>query len=314
MYSNEVFKEEKLQGEIRVTFLRPEFYDDASVRILASGNYSGIVPCVQVPGGNGVQLSYNTWNMKTLYELLPSMYPYRFKVIAENLLAMPAILKSYGVLKCENIYLSLDRIYVSDDNKVHLVYVPLKSADNKDYSGLFETKLKENISKIVKYFPNVSDSSVAAYLRSMGCDVAAPAQPPVQNIPQPAIPVQPVQNIQPVQNVQPAGNMQPSYNPVPAARFILRSLDGRGDIVITKNEFVIGKSHERADGVVPGSNLVSRAHCKAIIRGDECYLVDTNSLNGTTINGIKMIPGNEHRLINGFEIAIADVKYTFIQM
>ena len=123
---------------------------------------------------------------------------------------------------------------------------------------------------------------------------AAPAPAPVAPAPAPVAPA-------------PA----PAAPVAPAAAFVLCGNGATPDIEINKDEFVIGKSQQRVDGVVRGSNLVSRVHCKAVIRNGECSIVDLNSLNGTFINGNKLTPGAEYRIADGATLSVADVQFVF---
>ena len=59
------------------------------------------------------------------------------------------------------------------------------------------------------------------------------------------------------------------------------------------------------------SRNVSRFHAKLEKEGDQFYLMDLNSTNGTFING-KRLGSNERELIEmGDVIAFADVSYRF---
>ncbi|MGI0481763.1 FHA domain-containing protein [Geminocystis sp. CENA526] len=63
----------------------------------------------------------------------------------------------------------------------------------------------------------------------------------------------------------------------------------------------------------PHSQVVSRIHADIITEGDNFYLEDTGSANGTYINHTPLPTGNRHRLKNGDRIALGkEDKVSFI--
>ena len=66
-------------------------------------------------------------------------------------------------------------------------------------------------------------------------------------------------------------------------------------LTVTKQEYVIGKSTEQADGVAGFSKMISRRHCKIVKKGSGYAVVDLNSSNGTYLNGMQaFFPGREY--------------------
>ncbi|MFR4673424.1 MAG: FHA domain-containing protein, partial [[Ruminococcus] torques] len=81
-------------------------------------------------------------------------------------------------------------------------------------------------------------------------------------------------------------------------------------LTVTKQEYVIGKSTEQADGVAGFSKMISRRHCKIVKRGSGYAVVDLNSSNGTYLNGMQLFPGREYPVKNGdiIRMAISDFQ------
>ncbi|ACK73389.1 FHA domain containing protein [Gloeothece citriformis PCC 7424] len=80
----------------------------------------------------------------------------------------------------------------------------------------------------------------------------------------------------------------------------------------------IGKPNERVPPDIdvsgfPDSDIVSRIHGDIRVEGDNYYIEDTGSSNGTYINHAPLLPGNRHRLRPGDRIALGKGdKVTFI--
>lgn len=289
MYSNEVFYEEKTGNEIVITLNSPEYFSANGYSALVNSVRMGFVPCEQMMVAGKVKLIYDTASFSSLFEMLPYMTPDMFERVSANLINKLSLFRNNMYLRCENAFLSTDKIFVNKNTMdVYLVYLPLESNDPTDYMPMFESKLREKLASLVDKYPNLK---------------------------RPAAPVQHAAPVQPVAPVQHAAPIQSNVS-VPTSRaggtsFVFRSNCASPDLRITSDEFVIGKSQSRVDGVISGSNLVSRVHCKAILRDGACYIMDLNSLNGTCLNGRRINPGEMYKLVEGTRISIADMDFIF---
>lgn len=82
-------------------------------------------------------------------------------------------------------------------------------------------------------------------------------------------------------------------------------------VVINTDNFKIGKEKSYVDYVITNNSAISRSHAKIVKKGDECFVVDTNSTNKTFVNG-KMIPSNtEVKLSHGDKIMFANEEFVF---
>ncbi len=83
---------------------------------------------------------------------------------------------------------------------------------------------------------------------------------------------------------------------------LLKSLD--------KPIVTIGKKKEEADVVLEDSS-VSRLHARIILEGNEFYLEDLNSTNGTYKNGLRLNPYEKRKLRTGDELKCGRVALIF---
>ena len=82
-------------------------------------------------------------------------------------------------------------------------------------------------------------------------------------------------------------------------------------IFITKRNFLIGKSSERADYTVTNNNAISRVHAEISVVGNEYYVVDKNSTNKTYVNNRIVNPDTSVQIFEGDEIKLANEVFTF---
>ena len=84
------------------------------------------------------------------------------------------------------------------------------------------------------------------------------------------------------------------------------------DIVPEEEITLIGKLKSACDAVLQ-EQTVSRIHARIRKAGDDYYLMDMNSRNGTSVNGHLLGAGEEYLLKNGDKIEFARAEYDFRQ-
>lgn len=80
--------------------------------------------------------------------------------------------------------------------------------------------------------------------------------------------------------------------------------------VINEDSLVIGKKEEEVDLYV-GDEGISRMHARIFRNGDDYFLEDLNSTNGTFKNGLRLKPYEQRKLEKGDEIKFAARKLIF---
>lgn len=92
-------------------------------------------------------------------------------------------------------------------------------------------------------------------------------------------------------------------------RVILRTVSGQEIFSINRSEFVIGKSMQKADGVLENP-AVSRQHCKIqLLDNGTVGVMDLGSSNGTFVNGERVLPNQITYLNNGTKLKIANQEF-----
>ena len=81
-------------------------------------------------------------------------------------------------------------------------------------------------------------------------------------------------------------------------------------VFLTKFPFYVGSLANYMDYVIK-EETVSRFHGKFIKKGEEIYLTDLNSTNGTQVNGQVLMVQEQVKLKEGDRVLFADAEYTF---
>ncbi|MDO4616379.1 MAG: DUF6382 domain-containing protein [Lachnospiraceae bacterium] len=98
-----------------------------------------------------------------------------------------------------------------------------------------------------------------------------------------------------------------AYSRLAKGYLIPDSSDGGTAIAIDQEVTMIGKSSQM-DVVLKGLGI-SRIHARILCRGDDCFLSDRNSRNGTKLNGILLKPEEEQPLSDGDRITFANTGF-----
>jgi hypothetical protein len=81
-------------------------------------------------------------------------------------------------------------------------------------------------------------------------------------------------------------------------------------INLSRFPFLVGKNQKVVNHCF-NNNTISRIHSRFEKSGDEIYLVDLNSLNGTFINGDRLDRNQPYKISQGDKISFANLNYIF---
>lgn len=101
---------------------------------------------------------------------------------------------------------------------------------------------------------------------------------------------------------------RPAAPPAGRRLHMIRQKTGQ-TIVLNKNQFIFGKSQAQADFCMADNQTISRKHALLFEDHGGWYVDDLNSLNGTCVNGKKVIPGQPVRLKSGDQITLSDEAF-----
>ncbi len=86
--------------------------------------------------------------------------------------------------------------------------------------------------------------------------------------------------------------------------------DGDADIMIDKDDFIIGRLADHVDHVLK-NNAVGKLHVQLIYRNGACCVKDLNSVNGTFINDKRIESNKEYVLKNDDRLRLANSEFVF---
>lgn len=263
-------------------------------KVLQNQVNSCFVKCMKMLYNGNVQLFYLTQSLKSFASMIPSLDVDRFLTIVTNLFSDIIEVKNNGFLSCQNIDISFEHIFVDPTTyKVSLVYLPITKKIYGDNSG-FENEIRTGLVKLI--------SGVSILSTSKTMQLAS-------DLSNGSLTLEDVYNrIKGGKRIDTV-NHEKNRTGSGSLRIIAMNAPNRTELVVNKDEFVIGKKAELCDGVVGFNKMISRVHCKIIKRGSQFSIVDLQSANGTYVNKVRLQPNQPQLIKNGDVIRLANSDF-----
>ena len=93
-------------------------------------------------------------------------------------------------------------------------------------------------------------------------------------------------------------------------RLTTTDIELRQDVLVRDSPFYIGKLGKGVDLTID-DKLVSRRHARLTKAGEDIFLIDLNSTNGTYLNNIKLQENKPYLLRDKDEISFSQINYTW---
>lgn len=91
---------------------------------------------------------------------------------------------------------------------------------------------------------------------------------------------------------------------------LLRAINGSEVIIISKNEFVLGRNYQTCDYAIHNWNI-GRAHSQINCKEGIYYIIDLGSKNGTFLNGLRLVSNKPYELKDNDRVTMANLDFCF---
>lgn len=306
---------------LSVTFLDENYMDELGYKVL-SGVAGTNLLCGTKSRFNGrMKLTYNISDYVPLDSLYDSLTREQvFEVIGGLLDALEQIY-DIGFLLYENIsFQPRDILLKADSCRVYLLYMPVRKEQpiwgRPDCDRMFCGCMRSILSRIpvAKSMTRLSEALASpctlAQLRELLLqEISDPLPEP---LPEPA-PKPPEPEPEPGPRW---GSIFGRFKKVQKPEiWRLAGVDTPEPLELTLSgaSFVVGRSAQKAQGVVGFNPTIGRAHCRFLLREGKWYLEDLKSTNGTYLNGDRLEPGREYAVGAGDRIKLSSTEFRLLK-
>ena len=259
---------------LRYSIAREDDFSNIEYKVLMNQLEHGLLECTKVICNGGIQLIYDVLDYQPLSTFYNRMSFEDFFYIISELYTITEQVKNNGFMKNDHLELSMDKIFVNPGSKkVYMVYLPiLLNTDEKQES--IETMIKKVLINIALNHFTLTDYRIKELYEDIK----------VRDFTLRAINTKIVNRDYGAADVQPIKQSNPDM--VPRKLMTLTSINSPELIVlrIDKVDYMIGKMVAPGHGLIRNYPTISREHCKITCQGDQFFIMDLNSANGTYIN------------------------------
>ncbi|MDY5912421.1 MAG: FHA domain-containing protein [Inconstantimicrobium porci] len=265
-------------------------------KVLQNQSNSEFVKCMKIMYNGRIGISYICCSYKPFAFLLQEMNGDSFLVTVMNIIKDIVDVKKNGFLSCENIDISLDKIFVEPKTlKVHLVYIPTAQKNMADFTNI-EDELRTSLVKIIHDNYKIQNDKVMKFKEDLTNGMVS-----LEDI------------ISGMKDVNMSAGSYRTAMHTGSADSVMKIIsinDPRHCVmVVDKTEYRIGKNPSLADGVISFNKAISRLHCKITNISGKYYISDLNSSNGTYVNRKKVQPDTPQLLQDGDIIRLANSDF-----
>ena len=215
-------------------------------KMLQKQSESNFVKCMKMLYNGKIQLYYITQSLRPLMSVVNNTDENKFYSIIMDLISQVIMVMQNGFLSCQNIDLLPEHIFVNADTcKVSLTYLPLsKKIYDSDMS--FEKELKTMLIQIMDENLCFSKGSTKRLYDNLNDNTLS---------------LEEIYKYEMVNDILENKKKK-------TVRIISQNAPEEYVITVTKDNFILGRSQQLADGLVSDNRMVGRTHC-SIRREDD---------------------------------------------
>lgn len=278
-------------------------FADTDYKVLQSQTNGIFVKCMKMTRNGKTDLYYLTNDYRPMSSMFVGITAETLISVVVNLFASVIEVRNNGFLACQSIDVSWDKIFVEQNTlKVKLVYLPLNVKAFDSYAE-FENELRSSIVKLVNKVIVETNERIAQFVSDL-CNGSLSLEDVYNKSRNAGVP--------PI--ISQGGNAQTpiSGGVNNALKLVAMNAPEHFELIIDKDDVLIGKKKELVDKVIAFNNMISRKHCRITNMNGAFYISDEGSANGTYVNGSRISPGQKSPIKKGDIIRLADSDFQIV--
>lgn len=284
-----LFIKNEYENSFSYTLVDNDLFSMTEYKILQNKRNDNFIECQKVNYNGKIQLFYLCDGLITFENYLLTSNDQQIEKILSELLASVLKIQKNGFLYCHNIDLLPHHIFVEPSKlQIKFTYIPTKGTSYKDLY-YFEDSLKQMLVSMLNKSGKLINNRILDDLKNKSFSL-----------------------IQIYQHIK-TGTFETH---IPKEKRIIKLVSINSlvhtEIIINKNEFILGKKQELVDGAISYNKMISRVHCKIIKDNHKLMIMDLNSSNGTYVNQIKLQPQKLYSVKNGDYIRLANSNFKLV--
>lgn len=278
------------------------YFVNTEYKVLHSQKSDIFIQCMKIIYNGKLELFYLTENYRPLSVIIEKNKTDNLITIISNLISDIIEVENNGFLSIQNINLEWNKIFVDTNTlKVKLIYLPVNIKTSNSY-GTCENTFRSNLLEFINEKHGESDSRIEQLLTYLS-NTALSLEQICNRLRDIGIYKEPKQST----NVKGENKITDE-----SIRMVAMNAPGYFEIVINREEFIIGQKEGLVHAVIPFNKKISRKHCTITKQNEKYYVTDENSVNGTYVNGIRILPNLICQIKSGDILRLADSDFQIV--
>lgn len=297
-----------------------EYFKYTDYKVLQSQKNDVFIPCMKMLFNGMTEIYYLTDEYMPITAILSELKSDSMVTVMKNLLISVLEVKSNGFLASQNVVVSWEKVYVDTNTwKVKLVYLPINQEDSENY-GTFINELRSNMIRLINNTIPDPSEKLKELIRDLSNGSLTLAD--ICNKTKVVTPVEPDINLANSNTATMSNNSnQRTFADIQDEEFrrlfatmkiVSMNTPERVEIVVNKDEIVVGKKRGSVDVLIEFNKMISRQHCKIARRNKDVYIIDLESVNGTYLNQKRLDPLRPVQIKKGDMIRLANMDFQVV--
>lgn len=278
------------------------YFLNTDYKVLQSQTNGIFIQCMKMKHNGKLDLYYITDDYRPMSTMFVGITPDIMVSVVINLFASVIEVRNNGFLACQSIDMSWDKIFVEQNTlKVKLVYIPVSVKVFDSYAE-FESELRSSIVKLINKVIVTSTEKLDQFVLDLSNG---------------SLSLEDVYNRSRSSGTPPIISQAPDPVPAPqdagsAIKMVAMNGPSYFELVIDKDEMIIGKKPELVNAVISFNKMISRKHCRITRVNGTYYISDEGSANGTYVNRVRLANGQSKEIKRGDIIRLADSDFQIV--
>lgn len=280
-----------------------DIFYDIGFRVMKNQAKKSLVPCHRLKYNGKMKLVYFTEEYTPLSQKIEEADIDTIGFIIANLTNAISEVENNGFLNISSIDNRLEKIFVENTSlTIKMIYLPINVAGIGKNKSTFENEIRSQLVRMIQ--ERLQNNPQLQHILLALTDETICLSDMVNKY-----------------HILSGGERRISSNVIRSdnsnstinngnGELKLEAVNGKFIMHISKNEYLIGKSREKVDGVIANNNAISRIHCKILYQDNKYYISDMGSANGTFVNSKRIKPEELVEIRDGFKVKLANMEFT----
>lgn len=278
-------------------------------RVLKKQKSKGLIPCSKVMFNGHIKLLYPISGYLPLPVAAVRWEPKEVVIWMIKILKVLMEIQDNGFLQIETVDVDLSHIFIDmDQAKVYVIALPLTVEPDLNQSYQWETELRKSLISLMEVSQNPESSLLSAFRQEILVNRSS-LKDLYKIIKETAIHKNILSYSQHLPDRDGHVWAEDNSESEKDLYFVSRSPIKKVELLINKDEYILGKNPKIVDGLLDISPTISRKHCKIVKLKQEYYIEDLESANHTYVNGEIVESGKRVRIKPGDQIRLAEIEF-----